>query len=96
MNVNELRFLFSSSKEALIAAHPKGPTILFRQSHNDWVLSPYAYAQIIGDTIYDGEDFYDITYEKAKDIYKNSDPEEYFEIFENNINRLIFNYISHS
>jgi hypothetical protein len=92
MNVNELKFLFSSSKEALVAVRPMGPTILFRQSHNDWVLSPFAYAQIIGNTIYDGEDFYNITYDEAKNIYKDNYPEEYFDRFENEINRHIFNY----
>jgi len=95
VGVNELRFLFSPSKETLVAAPPRGPTILFRQSHNDWVLSPHAYAQITGNAIYDGEDFSEITQEEAKNIYKGIYPEKYFEKLENKFNNCIFNYSNH-
>ena len=77
MNSKELIFLFSPSKKALIAARsPTDPTILFRQEHNDWVLCGDSYAQLTGDTIYDGGDFNEITHEEAKNIYKDIYPDE--------------------
>ena len=78
MAENELRFLFSPSKKALVAARSStGPAILFRQENYDWVMSPRNLSQIEGDVIYGGDDFENITYEKAKLIFKDINPDAY-------------------
>ena len=88
MDSKELTFLYSPTKKALVAARSQiEPTILFRQEHKDWVLCGSSYDQLIGDMIYDGGDFNEITQEEAKNIYKDVCPdekifEEYDKIFE--------------
>jgi hypothetical protein len=75
MDSNKLIFLYSPTKKALVAARSGiEPTILFRQEHKDWVLCGDSYAQLTGDTIYDGGDFREITPEEAKNIYKDIYP----------------------
>jgi hypothetical protein len=77
MDSKGLTFLYSPTKKALVAARSQTePTILFRQEHKDWVLCGDSYAQLTGDTIYDGGDFWEITQEEAKNIYKDIYPDE--------------------
>ena len=77
MNSKELTFLYSPTKKALVAARSQiDPTILFRQEYKDWVLCGDSYDQLIGDMIYAGGDFNEITQEEAKNIYKDVYPDE--------------------
>jgi hypothetical protein len=77
MSEKTLVFLFSPSKKILVAANPKtGSTISFSRENNKWVIAPRNYNQIMGDSIYNGDDWDSITHEKAKSIYKDICPEE--------------------
>jgi len=78
MSVKELKFLFSPSKEVLVAVRPQtgGSAIVFRPKHNDWNCAPRDYYQIMGDSAYDGDDFIEITHAEAKNIYKDIYPDE--------------------
>ena len=82
MSGNDFKYLYSFSKNTLVAANSQGITILFRQSNNDWIIAPRTYNQIMGDCIYNGDDFDSITHEKAKNIYKDISPDIYFENIE--------------
>jgi len=73
----KLTFLYSPSKKILIAAHPHGSEAIgFNQEKNKWVRAPRTYSQMMGDTVYDGDDWEDITLEKAKTIYKDIVPDK--------------------
>ena len=77
INGKELRFLYSSSKDVLVAARVQtGSTILFRQGYNDWDYSPRNIKQIEGDCIYNGDNFEYITLEEARNIFKDIYPDE--------------------
>ena len=78
-----IKFLFSPSRKALVAARRYiGPAIIFRHEYNDWVQSSRDFAQLEGDSIYDGGDFDKITHDEAKKIYKDICPEEYLDKLE--------------
>ena len=77
MNKDELKFWYSPLLKRLIAARPPSfTTILFREEHKDWVISPRDWAQVEGDAIYDGGDYDRITYEEAKNIFNDIYPDE--------------------
>jgi len=77
MSKKELVFLFSPSKKILTAADPQtGLVISFNEEKNKWFSAPRTYSQIMGDTIYDGDNFECIKPEKAKTIYKDIEPDE--------------------
>ena len=79
MGVKKFKYLYSSSKEILVAACPPDDlAITFRQSENDWVMASRGYNIISLSSVYDGTDFDSITPEKAKNIYKNINPEKYY------------------
>ena len=72
-----MKFLYSPSKEILVAANPQNNSAIgFNQGKNEWFDAPRDYSQIIGDAIYDGEDWEEISQEKAKSIYKDNSPDE--------------------
>ena len=77
MDEKKLTFLFSHSKEILVAANPKNNSAIgFNQEKNKWFDAPRDYSQIMGDCMYDGEDWEEISPEKAKSIYKDTYPDE--------------------
>jgi len=77
MSEENLKYLFSPSKGILVAVNPHtGSAICFNQNDNKWVIAPRNYNQIIGDCMYNGDDFESITQEKAKTIYKEISPDE--------------------
>jgi len=77
MSDKKLAFLFSPSKEILVAANLQtNRTIIFNQEKSKWFVAPRDYSQMIGDSTYDGEDWEEITPEKAKSIYKDIYPDE--------------------
>jgi len=77
MNEKKLAFLYSPSKKILVAATPHGSEAIgFNQEENKWYITPRNYHQMMDDSIYDGDDWEDITPEKAKIIYKDIYPDE--------------------
>jgi len=77
MSEKKLRFLYNSSKEILVATNPQTNSVIgFNQEKNKWFVAPRDYSQMIGDSIYDSEDWEEITPEKAKSIYKGNSPDE--------------------
>jgi len=73
MSVKKLNFLYSPSKEILVAANPQNNfAIGFDQEKNQWFNAPRDYSQIMGDSMYNGEDWEEISQEKAKSIYKDN------------------------
>jgi len=70
MSEKKLTFLYSPSKKLLVAADTQtGQAIGFNKEENNWFSAPRTYNQMMGDTIYDGDDWEDITPEEAKIIY---------------------------
>jgi len=77
MSEKKLKFLYSPSKQVLVAANPQtNSAIGFNREKNKWFDAPRDYSQIMGDAIYNGEDWEEITPEKAKSIYKDNNPDE--------------------
>jgi len=77
MGEKRLKFLYSPSKEILIAVNPQNKSAIgFYQEKNKWFDAPRDYSQIMGDAIYDSEDWEEISQEKAKSIYKDNIPDE--------------------
>jgi len=77
MSEKKLKFLYSPSKQVLVAANPQtNSAIGFYQEKNEWFVAPRDYSQMMGDAIYKGEDWEEITPEKAKNIYKDNNPDE--------------------
>jgi len=77
MSDKKLAFLYSPSKKILVAADPHTrQAIGFNQEKNKWFIAPRTYDQMMGDTCYDGDDWEDITPEKAEIIYKDIYPDE--------------------
>ena len=77
MSENKLKYLYSPSKEILVAANPQtNSAIGFNKEKNKWFDAPRAYSQIMGDSMYNGEDWEEITPEKAENIYKDNTPDE--------------------
>ena len=77
MGEKKLKFLYSPSKEILVAANPQNNSAIgFDQEKNKWFDAPRNYSQIMGDSMYNGEDWEEISTEKAKSIYKDNSPDE--------------------
>ena len=77
MSGKKLKFLYSPSKKILVAANPQNNSAIgFNQEKNKWFVAPRDYSQIMGDAIYNGEDWEEIAPEKAESIYKDNSPDE--------------------
>jgi hypothetical protein len=72
MSEKKLTFLYSPSKEILVAANPQtNRTIILNQEKSKWFIAPRDYSQMMGDSTYNGEDWEEVAPEKAKNIYKD-------------------------
>jgi hypothetical protein len=68
----ELKFFTKDPLCIVVAARPEtGVAIVFNSSENKWGFAPKTYCQIINDT-----DFYEISSEQAKSIFKDILPDE--------------------